>query len=67
MLKIILNGEAMTLEQPMTLAELQTKLNFKAGEVAVAVNHNFVPRSKYDSFQIEDQQEIEIVAPMQGG
>lgn len=67
MFRIILNGSPMELEKEMTLKELQEKLNFKEGQVAVAVDHHFVPKALHESFKVQNGHEIEIVSPMQGG
>lgn len=65
--KIILNGRPIIKEQELSLGELLCEEGFKSGEVAVAVDGEFVPRVHYGEVVLDDTHEVEVVAPMQGG
>lgn len=63
---VTINGEKQTLNDTVSIAALLQHRNQAAG-VAVAVNGEFVPKSQHASHILKDADEIEIVAPMQGG
>ncbi len=50
-----------------TVAELLRELGFEANQVAVALNLDFVPRSRYPDTRLSEGDRVEIVSPMQGG
>ncbi len=66
-MKIILNGQPLTLENSVSITELLIDQGYDGKVVAVAINNNFVPKSSYPEQQIQGNDRVEIVAPMQGG
>ena len=52
---------------PATLAELCATLGFAEAKVATAVNGSFVASAKRGLTPLAPKDEIEIVAPRQGG
>jgi sulfur carrier protein len=66
LLDILLNGEAFVTDAK-TLDELCARLGFAEAKIATAVNGNFVAASSRGSTPLVDADEIEIVAPRQGG
>jgi sulfur carrier protein len=62
---VIINGEP-TETNAANLAGLVAELNIE-GAFALALNENFVPKSQYAHTFINENDRIEIVAPMQGG
>ena len=66
-MKITLNGQPLELTAPLTITETLEQQGYGDKLVAVAVNGEFVPRSAYGESTIQDGDDIEIVAPMQGG
>ncbi len=66
-MRITLNGEIIRLENVTNISKLLSSQGYENKMVAIAVNGAFVPRSSYDTHVINDKDEIEIVAPMQGG
>ncbi|MFH0909344.1 MAG: sulfur carrier protein ThiS [bacterium] len=66
-MNIIVNGESMSLEREMTIADLLEHLGRTGQSIALAVNMEFVPHSAYASARLKDGDEIEIVEPRQGG
>lgn len=66
-LTITLNGQPYTLKSALSLQSLLEQNGYNGKTVAVAVNKNFIPKSSYDTHTISEDDEIEIVAPMQGG
>jgi sulfur carrier protein len=65
-LQILLNGEFVATEA-RTLGELCAALGFAETKVATALNGAFVAASKRDVTQLSPKDEVEIVAPRQGG
>ncbi len=66
-MNITVNGEARMLDREMSIADLLQQLDYAQTSVAVALNQDFVPRSAYSRTVMKDGDELEIVAPMQGG
>jgi sulfur carrier protein len=65
-LKILLNGEAFATDAK-TLDELCARLGFAEAMIATAVNGSFVAALLRGATPLVDADEIEIVAPRQGG
>ena len=66
-MKISLNGEPHELAGPLTLNALLAQLNIDPRRVAVEHNLTVVKRANYDSTQIQDGDQIEIVNFVGGG
>jgi len=65
-LQILLNGEAYATDAK-TLDELCARLGFAEAKIATAVNGNFVSAVARAAIELAPSDEIEIVAPRQGG
>ncbi len=65
-MKLQLNGAPIEV-QITTLAELLTAEGFGGAKVATAVNGGFVPVSTRADHALSDGDNIEVLAPMQGG
>ncbi len=66
-MKIILNGDPHEVAGPLTLTALLAQLNIDPRRVAVEHNLTVVKRANYDSTQIQDGDQIEIVNFVGGG
>ena len=66
-MKLILNGKPLTLDNTLSITDLLIDQGYDGKIVAVAINNNFVPKSSYAQTELQDNDRIEIVAPMQGG
>jgi sulfur carrier protein len=64
--KIVLNGESFATDAK-TLDELCARLGFAEAKIATALNGNFVAATSRNATPLTDADEIEIVAPRQGG
>ena len=64
---IILNGDRVDVAGPLTLSALLVHLGVDARRVAVEHNLNVVKRANYDSTQIQEGDQIEIVNFVGGG
>jgi len=65
-LQILLNGERFATDAS-NLDELCATLGFAEAKVATAVNGNFVAAAKRGVTRLAEADEVEIVAPRQGG
>jgi sulfur carrier protein len=65
-LQILLNGEPVTTDA-RNLQELCASLGFAEAKVATAVNGSFVASAKRRLTHLSPKDEVEIVAPRQGG
>jgi sulfur carrier protein len=65
-LQILLNGEAFATDAK-TLDELCARLGFGGAKIATAVNGSFVAAPLRGATPLAEADEIEIVAPRQGG
>ena len=66
MLAIIFNGSPMELQEECSLAQAVEIWGYTKG-FAVAINQQFIPRSRYDVTTLKKGDDVEILAPMQGG
>jgi sulfur carrier protein len=65
-LQILINGERVATDA-QTLDELCAKLGLAEAKVATALNGSFVASSARRATQLAEADEVEIVAPRQGG
>ncbi|WP_085900388.1 sulfur carrier protein ThiS [Kiloniella majae] len=65
-MNILLNGQSLE-TQAGSLSELLTEQGYGSAKVATAVNGTLAPASMRNEHKITDGDQIEIVAPMQGG
>lgn len=66
-ISITVNGESQEVLSQLTVQDLLLAQEYTADEIAVAVNTQFIPRSKYNSYIIKAEDKIDIVSPIQGG
>ncbi len=64
-MEVLINAKK-TQTTATNLAGLVSELKME-GTFALALNQNFVPKSQYAATAINENDRIEIVAPMQGG
>ena len=65
-MRILLNGESFATDAK-TLDELCARLGFAEARIATAVNGRFIASPQRGSTLLAEADEIEIVAPRQGG
>ena len=63
---VLVNGER-TDTGAASLGELVAQLGFGEGQVATALNGDFVPRQARAAAKLAPDDKVEIVAPRQGG
>jgi len=66
-MKVVVNGDPMELSQPMTVAALLAQLEIDSRRVAVEHNLTVLKRAAFDTTEIRDGDQIEIVNFVGGG
>ena len=67
-MQVKINGQQQTVDNNISVSNLLKLLNYTDSQsIAVAINLEFIQRSNYASVLIKEQDDIEIVTPMQGG
>ncbi len=66
MLSLTVNGESRT-AQAVVLSEILRELGYEGRHFAVAVDGDFVPRSRYAAIQLGGGERLEVLSPLQGG
>ena len=66
-MELTINGEKRKINESMNLADLVKELDIEAPNFAIALNQQVVPRSKYESTAIKENDQIEIVHAVGGG
>ncbi|MEE8482500.1 MAG: sulfur carrier protein ThiS [Acidiferrobacterales bacterium] len=66
-MKLILNGEEKTFNDPVSVTDLLADLGLADKRVAVEVNLEIVPRSKHGQFTLKEADRVEVVKAIGGG
>ena len=66
-MNVTINGQKTELTGADTLAAALKQLGYDNQSVAVALNDEFVPRSAYAQTKVNENDSLEIVAPISGG
>lgn len=67
MIELLVNGERRQLSTALPVAQALKEWGYNSEGIAVAVNGEFVPRSAYAGHQLGEHDQVDIVAPIQGG
>ncbi|MEE9243603.1 MAG: sulfur carrier protein ThiS [Mycobacterium sp.] len=65
-MRVIVNDEAVEVDEQMTVGALLDKLGFQLNGIAVAVDWTVIPRSQWHT-ALTDGVKVEVVAAVQGG
>ena len=65
--ELTINGDKREIKESQNLADLVKELDIQAPNFAIALNQQVIPRSKYDSTAIKDNDQVEIVHAVGGG
>lgn len=66
-MQVTINGQPKTFTAPLTLYDILEQEEVIAMMIAVAHNMTVIPKDQWHEKTITDGDQIEIVAPMQGG
>lgn len=64
---ITLNGRPKEIQNAITVEGFLRDLDLEKGAIAIAINGVFVPRSEHKTHMLKTGDQVELVAPMQGG
>ncbi len=64
---LIINDQPMELPAPLTVAQLFILLERSAVGTALAINQVIIPRHQWDSYQLNDQDNILLFQAIAGG
>ena len=67
MIEIQLNGQIHKFETSLSIEQLLNKLSINKKKVAVELNKSVVPKQKYSSIKIANQDVVEILTFIGGG
>ena len=67
MIQVSVNGEMKEVSENLNVTELIDELGYTTKGFAVAVNTTFVAIDTYECTLINENDEIDILAPVQGG
>ncbi len=67
MIRVSINGETQEFDNALNVAAMLEHCGFEAKKVAVAINTDFVPRSQYQERQLANNDQIDVLAAVQGG
>lgn len=67
MISVSLNNEPVTLEQDTLLSDALEQWQYGDQKIAVAINGEFVPRSRYRETRLKERDQLDIVRPVGGG
>lgn len=66
-MQILVNGEARTVDDGITLATLVDELDLGGRRIAIEVNGELVPRSEHGARHLTENDRVEIVQAIGGG
>jgi len=66
-MNLIINGKNREIMKSQTLEGLIHELNIQAPNFAIALNQQVIPKSKYATTSIQENDEVEIVHAVGGG
>jgi sulfur carrier protein len=66
-MQILINGEATEIPQDLSMAALIERLDLSGKRVAVEVNRDLVPRSRFETHRLAPGDRVEIIHAVGGG
>ena len=66
-MNIQLNGASQQFDDGLTAAQLVEKLGLQGRRIAMEVNQEIVPRSSYETYELRENDQIEIIHAVGGG
>ena len=66
-MNIILNNDEQVVLESISISELLEKFKIDLEYMAVEVNQPIVPKSKYGSFRLKENDKVEIISAVGGG
>ncbi len=67
MISIILNGKQTQIDENISIMSLLHSMNLAEKRLAVEINQAIIPRSEFATYQLNEQDKVEIVQAIGGG
>ncbi|MCF2668187.1 sulfur carrier protein ThiS [Faecalicatena contorta] len=64
---ITVNGQAVSLEKPITVAEYLAQNQYRIERIAVEMNGEILPKKNYAAVTLKDGDKLEVVSFVGGG
>ena len=64
---ITVNGQAVSLEKPITVAEYLAQNQYRIERIAVEMNGEILPKKNYAAVTLKDEDKLEVVSFVGGG
>ena len=64
---ITVNGQAVSLEKPITVAEYLAQNHYRIERIAVEMNGEILPKKNYAAVTLKDGDKLEVVSFVGGG
>ena len=66
-MKIIVNGEKISLPQNSNIEDLILHLGYQNQRIAIEINESIIPKSSYSSALLKELDKIEVISAVGGG
>jgi len=66
-MQVLVNRQAREVNAVQTVEDLLKQLGYQRNSVAVAIDGEFLPRRLFTETKLEEDMDLEILLPMQGG
>ena len=66
-MKIIVNGEEITLPENSNIQDLIAQLGFTNKRIAIEINETIIPKSKHQSHLLKNHDRVEVINAVGGG
>ena len=66
-MKIIVNGEEISLPEHSNIQDLIAQLGYSNKRIAIEINEVIIPKSKYQSHFLESLDRVEVINAVGGG
>lgn len=66
-MQLNVNGQYHECQDGLSLRQALEHLGYEPKAIAVALDGQFVPKHRYNTCVLHDQQQLEVLSPMQGG
>ena len=67
MISIVLNGQQTQIDENISVMELLHSMDLAEKRLAVEINQEIIPRSEFATYQLNEQDKVEIVQAIGGG
>jgi sulfur carrier protein len=66
-MKVYINKKEMDIDRNDTISKLVERMHFSSRGIAIAVNQQIIPKSRWNYFQLNEKDTILLIKATQGG